>query len=64
MCRKKQNQILNIYIYMRLGDIIEKITIITGIKRFTNWVTGNSCGCDNRKEKLNRLWDRVRGKKN
>jgi hypothetical protein len=49
---------------MRLGDFVEKITIITGIKRLFNWLTGNSCGCDDRKEKLNRLWDRVRGKKN
>lgn len=47
---------------MKLGDLIERITIITGIKRFVNWLTGNSCGCNKRKEKLNQLWDKVKGR--
>lgn len=46
---------------MRLGDIIEKITIATGIKRLVKWVSGLlgiDCGCDRRKDQLNNIFTR------
>tara|TARA_R100000995_G_scaffold17032_1_gene6764 strand:- start:1878 stop:2084 length:207 start_codon:yes stop_codon:yes gene_type:complete len=42
-----------------LGDSIEKITKATGIKKVVDTVakaTGKDCGCDKRKETLNRLF--------
>jgi hypothetical protein len=41
-----------------LGDTIEQITTATGIKAAVDWFseqTGIDCGCDARKEKLNKL---------
>ena len=41
-----------------LGDTVEKITTATGIKAAVEMfskATGIDCGCDARKEKLNRL---------
>jgi len=42
-----------------LGDTIESITTATGIKAAVDWfseATGVDCGCDARKEKLNKLF--------
>jgi DNA-directed RNA polymerase specialized sigma24 family protein len=40
-----------------LGDTIEKITKATGIKAIVELVAnGKDCGCDKRKEYLNKLW--------
>jgi hypothetical protein len=46
-----------------LGDTIEKITTATGIKSFIDFVTEDvmkaekeDCGCNKRKEKLNKLF--------
>jgi hypothetical protein len=39
-----------------LGDTIEKITKATGIKKVVEWAAGEDCGCDERKERLNRLF--------
>ena len=42
-----------------LGDTIEKITKATGIKKVVdkvNKITGKDCGCDERKETLNRFF--------
>ena len=39
-----------------LGDTIEKITEITGIKAAVKWLSGEDCGCEERKEKLNEIW--------
>jgi len=42
-----------------LGDTIEKITTATGIKKVVdavNKVTGKDCGCNKRKNQLNRLF--------
>lgn len=39
-----------------MGDVIEKITKATGIKKVVDTVskaTGKDCGCDKRKEALN-----------
>ena len=38
-----------------LGDVVEKITEATGIKKAVKWLAGDDCGCDERKEKLNNL---------
>ena len=45
---------------MKLGDIVEKIFKITGIKWLHNkivfdWLGYESCGCNDRKEYLNNL---------
>lgn len=42
-----------------LGDSIEKVTKVTGIKKATEWIfdkLGADCGCDARKEKLNKMF--------
>tara|TARA_R100001460_G_scaffold92323_3_gene134180 strand:- start:1482 stop:1853 length:372 start_codon:yes stop_codon:yes gene_type:complete len=42
-----------------LGDSIEKITKATGIKKATKYIfdkLGKDCGCDKRKEKLNKIF--------
>lgn len=42
-----------------LGDTIEKITKATGIKKIVDTVskaTGKPCGCNKRKEKLNKAF--------
>ncbi len=39
-----------------LGDTIEKITTATGIKAAVKAVAGDDCGCEERKEKLNKLF--------
>ena len=39
-----------------LGDTIEKITTATGIKKFIHKVTGGDCGCDKRKQMLNKVF--------
>jgi hypothetical protein len=42
-----------------LGDTVEKITEVTGIKRVVEKVskaTGKDCGCNKRKEKLNKMF--------
>lgn len=42
-----------------LGDTIEQITEATGIKKVVDWfseATGIDCGCDARKDKLNKLF--------
>ena len=37
-----------------LGDSIEKITKLTGIKSLTNKITKGGCGCNKRKAWLNK----------
>ena len=39
-----------------LGDTIEKITEATGIKKAVKAIVGEDCGCDERREKLNKLF--------
>ena len=42
-----------------LGDTIEQITTVTGIKAVVDKiseVTGINCGCEERKELLNKIW--------
>ena len=39
-----------------LGDTIEKITTATGIKKAVEAVVGKDCGCNKRKDTLNRVF--------
>ncbi len=39
-----------------LGDTIEAITEVTGIKSLVKFIAGEDCNCDQRKEKLNKLF--------
>jgi len=39
-----------------LGDTIAKITKATGIDKVAKFIAGEDCGCDERKEKLNKLF--------
>ena len=42
-----------------LGDTVEKVTKATGLKKATDYIfnkLGVDCGCDKRKEKLNKLF--------
>ena len=39
-----------------LGDVVEKITTATGIKKAVEFIAGEDCGCDERKAKLNKLF--------
>ena len=45
-----------------LGDAIATITKVTGIDKVVKAVVGDDCGCDDRKEKFNKipLWKRRR----
>lgn len=38
-----------------LGDTIENFTEATGIKKVVKAIAGDDCGCNERKEKLNKL---------
>jgi len=41
-----------------LGDVVEAVTTVTGVKAATEAVakaTGKDCGCAKRKDKLNKL---------
>ncbi len=46
MAKKKQSK--------GLGDDIEKITEATGIKKAVKFLFGETCGCDERKERWNK----------
>ena len=39
-----------------LGDTLDKITTITQFKKIVNEVLGEDCGCNKRKEKLNKIF--------
>lgn len=42
-----------------LGDVVEKVTNATGIKRVVKKIsdaTGADCGCSSRKDTLNRMF--------
>ena len=39
-----------------LGDTVEKIAKVTGVKSVVNALFGDDCGCDERKDKLNQLF--------
>lgn len=37
-----------------LGDVVEKITEATGIKKLVKAIVGDDCGCDEKREKFNK----------
>jgi len=39
-----------------LGDTIERVFEKTGISKVAKWILGKDCGCEERKEKLNKLF--------
>jgi len=39
-----------------LGDTVEKVFKATGIDKVAKWVLGEDCGCEERKEKLNKMF--------
>ena len=39
-----------------LGDTIEQVLEVTKIAKVAKWILGEDCGCDERKEKLNKLF--------
>ena len=39
-----------------LGDSIEMFTKLTGLKQVVKTIVGGDCGCDKRKDKLNKLF--------
>lgn len=39
-----------------VGDTVEKITEATGIKKAVKFLAGEDCGCDERKETLNKMF--------
>lgn len=39
-----------------LGDTIEQVLEVTGIAKVAKWVLGEDCGCEERKERLNKLF--------
>jgi len=39
-----------------LGDTVDKITTKTGIKKVVKKVFGDDCGCEERRQKLNKLF--------
>ena len=41
---------------MGLGDIIQKVTKATGIEKAVKFIAGEDCGCDARRDKLNKLF--------
>ena len=43
-----------------LGDTVAKITKATGIDKLVKFVAGEDCGCEERKEKLNKLFPYVK----
>ena len=43
-----------------LGDVLEDIAKVTGIKAIVKAVAGEDCGCDERRERLNNLLPRGR----
>jgi hypothetical protein len=39
-----------------LGDTVEQVLEATGVSKIAKWVLGEDCGCEERKEKLNKLF--------
>lgn len=39
-----------------LGDTVEKVAKKTGVKKLVEWVSGEDCGCEERRKKLNDLF--------
>lgn len=53
---KKQKSITKSTKSKGLGDTLEKVFKKTGIDKVAKWVLGEDCGCDKRRDKLNKLF--------
>jgi transketolase C-terminal domain/subunit len=40
-----------------LGDVVAKVTEVTGIAAAVKAIVGDDCGCAARKERLNQMYD-------
>jgi len=49
---------------VQLGDAVEKVTEITGIKSLVKYMAGEDCGCKERKEKLNEWGESIKQRVN
>lgn len=49
---------------LKLGDAVEKVTTVTGIKSLVKYMAGDNCGCAERKEKLNEWGDSIKQRVN
>jgi len=39
-----------------LGDTVEQVLEVTGVAKVAKWLLGEDCGCEKRKEKLNKMF--------
>jgi len=39
-----------------LGDTVEQVLEVTGVAKVAKWLLGEDCGCEERKEKLNKMF--------
>ena len=49
---------------VQLGDAVEKVTEITGIKSLVKYMAGEDCGCKERKEKPNEWGESIKQRVN
>ena len=43
-----------------LGDTVEKVFQATGVDKVAKWILGEDCGCDERKQILNKIFPYVK----
>ena len=53
---KKKKQVISKPKAKGLGDIVETVLKATGVDKVAKWILGEDCGCEARKETLNRLF--------
>lgn len=53
---KKEMELVRSTESVGLGDTVEKVLEATGIAKVAKWILGEDCGCDKRKEALNKLF--------
>jgi len=53
---KKKKQVISKPKAKGLGDTVEAVLKATGVDKVAKWILGEDCGCEARKETLNRLF--------
>ena len=53
---KKKKQVVSKPKEKGLGDTVEAVLKATGVDKVAKWILGEDCGCEARKETLNRLF--------
>ena len=53
---KKKEQVIRKPKAKGLGDTVEAVLKATGVDKVAKWILGEDCGCEARKETLNRLF--------